>query len=257
MRVSNFLTYDYGFKSHQENIAKYQKEIEQDGVSFEGTDAVSNTLAKLNHDDNITTLNQQIDSLKVIENNMNQYDTTFQEMRKQVDKFKELMLNKNNSTLNSESVNNLNIEMNSIIESIKDLENSKLNSDEDLFGFKSELITGNNTRKTRSFNSDMIKINSNKISDLLLDLVQSNDLSGIKTISDKIDMNLTIIGSNASEAKEQRDLKELFKLNEDKYMGSLGNIEESITKMNKAIESYQASMLMYKKVQGLSLVNYL
>ena len=99
---------------------------------------------------------------------MNQYDITFQEMRKQIDKFKDLMLNKNNSTLNPEGINNLNIEMNSIVESIKDLEDAKLNPDEDLFGFKSELITGNNTRKTRSFDSDMIKINSNKISMLLL-----------------------------------------------------------------------------------------
>ena len=257
MRVSNFLTYNYGFQQHQNNIAKYQKEIEQDGISFEGTNSVSNTLAKLNRDDNVTMLDQQINSLKSIENNMNKYDINFQAMRVEVDKFKELMLNKNNNGLNSEGIININVELSSIIETIETLEKDKLNENEDLFGFESELITSNSQRTTRSFDSTMIEINGTKISDILKDLKDTNDISGIKSISDKLDMNLTIVGSITSQAESQRNLKELFKAYEEKYLDGLGNIEESIIKMNNAIKAYETSMLMYGKIQDLSLVNYL
>ena len=40
-------------------------------------------------------------------------------------------------------------------------------------------------------------------------------------------------------------------------MSSLGSVEQKITEMNSAIQTYEATMLMINKVKDLSLVNYL
>jgi len=255
MRISNFSVFNYNLKTQQNSIADTQKIIEQ-GRSYTGFNGVRNTQMKLHRDTSISMYNSQINTLNSVEHNMNIYDTNLQEMKTNINKINVLLIKKENDTLNQNGKNAISQEINSIIENIKTLENANLNDNEKLYSnnnFNSEVIVGNNDRNIRAFNTDLISINSIKISKKL----ETVDLSNIKEIQDKIDYSIAVVGLETNDIQSKRNLKVLGKLEEERYFGTTENSTENIIKLQDKLQTYQASLLMISKVQKISLVNYL
>jgi flagellin-like hook-associated protein FlgL len=257
MRVSNFSSFNYNIPQQKQKIADIQRDIEHDGIEYDGFNGIRNTMAKLHRDDNVSMLTSQMKSLESIKHNMNLYDINQQSMKESLDKFRELMIKKENGSLTPEGIEAINSEMSVIVEYIESLENENLNEDEKLFENKTELVIGDNHRMTRSYPDDAINVNFKKISENLKDIIDNNDFDTMKHLQNKIDMNLVTVGMNTTIANNQIAYKDLQKSYEDKYMSSLGSLEDKIMEFNEAIKNYEASMLMINKVKDLSLVNYL
>jgi len=258
MRISNFNVFNYNIPAQKEKIFQLQRDIEHDGIEYNGNNGVMNTLAKLNRDDNVSMLSSQIKSLQSIKNNMNIYDTNQQSMKSSLNDFRELMIKKENGSLTPEGIEAIETEMRTIITFIESLEEAELNDEEKLYSNTgTELVVGNNNRMSRSYPDDFLNVNFKKISENLTDIINSNDFDTMKDLNDKVDMNLVQIGMNTKISENQIQLKGLLKVYEDKYMSSLGSVEQKITEMNNAIQTYEATMLMINKVKDLSLVNYL
>jgi len=263
MRVSNFSAYNYNIPHQKERIFDLQKQIQNNGIEYNGINGVTNTLKKLQRDDTTSMLSSQIKSLESIKNNMNLYDVNTQSMKSSVQHFNELMIKRENASLNNENISAISEEMKSISNFIKSLENDNLNNTEKLYNKKSELVVGDNIKMTRSYSSDFIKVDNELISDLLYKIAESpttnsaDNFKIINNINNKINTNLVKIGSNSNNADNLIKNKNLLKSYEDKFFSSLGSVEEKISEYNEAIKTYEASMLMINKVKDLSLVNYL
>jgi len=257
MRISNFNVFNYNIPAQKEKIFNLQKDIQNDGIEYKGFNGVRNTLAKLNRDDNVSMLSSQITSLKSIKNNMNIYDANQQSMKTSLDTFRELMVKKENDSLTPEGKLAIEEEMKVIVTFIESLENGELNDEEKLYSNGSELVVGNNQRMSRSYPDDFLNVNFKKISENLTDIIDNNDFGTMKHLQNKVDMNLVQIGMNTQISENKIQYKELLKAYEDKFMSSLGSVEQKITEMNSAIQTYEATMLMINKVKDLSLVNYL
>jgi len=255
MRISNFVG-SINITKQSSEIVRLQKELSQGGVNYNGIDGVRNTLIKLHRDSNVSMLNSQIKSLQSADFNMNKYDINLQEMKTKVNKIHVLLINRENDTVSTSGKKIITNYIKSIINEIKKLETSKLNSNEDLFSTYSEIITGNNQRMPRSFDKSLITINKS-ISSELTDILNNNSTITINDVENKLNESLAIIGNNSINIKSKINLKQLYLATEEQHYSSIQDPEKTIIDINSAINTYKASLLMISKVQNLSLTNYL
>lgn len=249
MLISNFNRFDYNLNHHTERINTIQKILSDGGIDY--TD-IGNFVTKLEKDTTVSFLDSSIRSIDIAINNYNTYDNVLQSMDRSLGRFRELVLMKESDATPNKAP--IEAEMKSIIMSIKSLEVEKLNKDESLFVGDSDVPVGNNSYIPRTFGTDLIRVNGEKISDVL---TNTSDLSSIDTVLERVNLSLTIVGMNTNTANQLKGTKELQKVYEEKRLADNSDYEGNLVKLNSQMKAYEAHMLMVSKMQKLSLVNYM
>ena len=262
MRVQSFYNSFNNLQRNKGRMTAALKEIQQGGISYEGFEGLHNAISHRNMVQEVCFADQFKASIDTAKHNHSLYDENLEDIQDNIQKINDLMIQRENDGVSDNGKEIINVQINSIIKTIQNLEKNKLNSHEDLYSKNdSEVIIGKNIRANRTFSDDLIKINNLKISEFLTSSTQEPDgelgIKNIQTAMDKISLSLAEVGSSHNFLESQEKAVQNVALLEQGKFENLKDIEASIIRFNEAKNGYEAQMLLISKIQDLSLVKYL
>lgn len=235
----------------QININKTSKEITRGGYK----DTTENLFHKLKNQNFQAIKNMELKGIQNAETKYQHIDTVFNDMTTELDKFKTLMINKINGSINNNGSIALDDSMNAVIDTMSHFLDTEVNGTK-LFYKKTELLIGDNLRVPRTFDRSYVQLNNQEITAVMQDLVQNPDLDKFEEVFNLVNQRHAEVGARWNGVKSMKSIYENEQLTENNFMSKRYKLEESVQELNNLSMSYEALTKTIAKISALSLVNY-
>lgn len=255
MTINQTNLFKNSFLTLKNSIDTISQEMSNGGLS----DTVQNRIDFLAYNNSSAIKSREIKAIDTSIYYHSQTDNTLSSITEQLNNYKILTQKKLNASQTTESIKNIDLELNNVTTTISNLLNTKLDG-EDLFSDgQSNVVIGDGITVPRNMTKDWLKTNNKTIVEQLnaITIQSSPNLDDIDIIMNTVLLKQTEIGARQKSLENTKEFYSDIQLNEDSKIANLYDLTGTIIKLHNVNTTYQSLAKAYSIVSELSLTKYI
>lgn len=239
----------YNLNIIKKEINKTIETINNDGLK----NNVENLKTQLVNNDFQRLKDGEIKNINEVIFSYDNYDSVYSNMKNVIDKFKTLMIQKENPNNNSESIN---IELKSLVDTFDNLFNTSVRG-EKLFDIERHSGIGKDLVVNRLFDKNHLDYNGEKITDFLQKQIENPNLDEMDNVFDLINLKQVELGSKQNQLNSIKEVYNKQKTISENNFEDKKDLTGAILELNSLQLTYEALIKTLLSLNKMSLVKYM